>query len=65
MRILVDHNLEGLAVLLWGTLVAEGWLELTEIELTTFRDAGLPFSSSDRVVWRFAQTNDMDKDSAE
>ncbi len=59
MKILVDHNIEGQAVLLWGTLVAEGWLKLAEIESVKFTDIGLPFKSSDRTVWRFAQANGM------
>ena len=28
MTILVDHNLKGQALLLWGTLAAEGWFTL-------------------------------------
>ena len=27
MVILADHNLAGQALLLWGTLAAEGWLD--------------------------------------
>lgn len=59
MRILVDHDIEGLAVVLWGTLVVEGWLELVPLELLRFTDVGLPLNSSDRSVWRFAQANGM------
>jgi hypothetical protein len=59
MKILVDHNIEGQSLILWGTFVAEGWSELVTIELTTFTDAGLPFDTDDRSVWRFAQANDM------
>jgi len=59
MKILVDHNIEGQSLILWGTYVAEGWSELVTIELTTFTDAGLPFDTDDRSVWRFAQANDM------
>lgn len=42
ITILVDHNVEGHAVLLWGTLVAEGWAELLPLHVTTFAEAGLP-----------------------
>jgi len=56
MTVLVDHNMEGQAVLLWGTLAAEGWLELVPLQLVTFPEVGLSFESSDRVVWRFAQS---------
>jgi predicted nuclease of predicted toxin-antitoxin system len=59
MKILVDHNIEGYAVLLWGTLLAEGWLELVTIDLINFVDVGLAFNNSDRTVWRFAQANGM------
>jgi hypothetical protein len=57
--ILGDHNMEGRATLLWGTLASEGWLDLVPLHLVTFAEAGLPVNSSDRVVWRFAQTQRM------
>ena len=53
--VLVDHNMEGQAVLLWGTLAAEGWLELVPLRLVTFAEVGLSLESNDRIVWRFAQ----------
>ena len=59
MTILVDHNLKGQALLLWGTLAAEGWLALLPLRLVTFEDVGLPINSSDCAVWQFAQTNRM------
>jgi len=59
MTILVDHNLKGQALLLWGTLAAEGWLALLPLRLVTFEDVGLPMHSNDRTVWQFAQTNRM------
>jgi hypothetical protein len=59
ITILVDRNLEGQAMLLWGLLSAEGWLELLPLRLRTLGEAGLPVNSSDRIVWRFAQTHDM------
>jgi hypothetical protein len=57
--ILVDHNMEGQATLLGGTLLTEGWLDLLPIRLVTFTEVGLPFDSDDRTVWRFAQTHKM------
>jgi hypothetical protein len=57
--VLVDHDMEGQVALLWGTLAAEGWLDLLSLELVTFVAAGLPMNSSDRVVWRFAQSQGM------
>lgn len=55
MIILADHNLEGQAILLWGTLSREGWVELLDLRLLTFTEVGLPIDSDDRTVWRFAQ----------
>jgi hypothetical protein len=57
--VLVDHNIEGQAALLWGVLAAEGWLELVPLVLVTFADAGLAVDRSDREVWRFAQAHGM------
>jgi predicted nuclease of predicted toxin-antitoxin system len=59
MNFLVDYNLTGDAVLFWGTLSAEGWLDLMPIRFFTFRDVDLAMDSSDRIVWQFAQTNQM------
>jgi hypothetical protein len=59
MNFLIDYNLKGDAVLFWGTLSAEGWLDLLPIRFFTFEEVGLPIDSNDRVVWRFAQTNQM------
>jgi hypothetical protein len=57
--ILVDHDSEGHALSLLTVLGAEGWLEIADLQLMTFKEAGLPIQSSDRIVWRFAQTNGM------
>ncbi len=51
--------MEGHAILLWGTLAAEGWLETIPLRLVTFAEMGLPPNSSDREVWRFAQAQHM------
>jgi hypothetical protein len=59
MTVLADHNLEGQAVLLWGTLAAEGWLALLPLRLVMFHEVGLPAESTDRDVWRYAQTHQM------
>jgi hypothetical protein len=57
--VLVDHNLEGEAALLWDTLADEGWLELVPIQRLTLPEVGLSLESSDRVVWRSAQARGM------
>ncbi|NEP84591.1 MAG: ACP S-malonyltransferase [Okeania sp. SIO3C4] len=59
MIILVDYNLNREAILLSGSLVHGGWLDLVDLRLVTFREIGLPANSNDRVVWEFAQTNRM------
>lgn len=57
--VLVDHDMEGHATILWGQLAADGWLDLISLELQTMRDVGLPRDSSDRTVWRLAQARGM------
>lgn len=59
MTVLVDHNMKGQAILLWGTLAAAGWLDLLPLRLVTFADVDLPIDSNDRTVWRFAQTHHL------
>lgn len=59
ITILVDHNVEGQATLLGGTLAADGWLEVVSLLLVTFAQVGLDTESSDRDVWRFAQAHEM------
>lgn len=59
MIFLIDHNIEGQATWLWGTIVAEGWLDWIEIQFITFEQVKLSIESSDRVVLRFAQENKM------
>jgi hypothetical protein len=59
IRVLVDHNMEGHAILLWGVLAAEGWLDLVPLRLMTFSAVGLPFDSDDRTVWCLVQAQRM------
>ena len=59
MNFWVDYNLTGDALLLEETLIAEGWLDLFPIRFLTFKEVGLAMDSSDRVVWDFAQANQM------
>lgn len=59
MTVLADHHLEGQAALLFGILAREGWLALLPFRLISFADVNLPVDSSDRQVWRFAQTHGM------
>ena len=50
MTVLADHNLEGQAILLWGTLATEGWLTLLPLRLLMFHEVSLPADSTDREV---------------
>jgi Domain of unknown function (DUF5615) len=59
MKFLIDHNLEGHAEILLGTIASQGWLELVPIQFVTFKEINLPIDSSDRIVWRLAQANQM------
>lgn len=59
MIVLANYNLNRQAILLAGSLVADGWPDLVPIQLTTFKGIGLASDSSDRVVWQFAQSNGM------
>lgn len=59
MNFLIDYNLRGQAILLWGTIAAEGWLELMPIRFVGFEEIGLLENSSDRLVWQVAQANQM------
>jgi hypothetical protein len=59
MIFLVDHNLEGHALLLSGNIASLGWLDLLPIRFITFEDVALCVTSDDRIVWRFAQANQM------
>lgn len=59
MTVLADHNVEGQAVLLWGTLATEGWLTLLPVRLVMFHEVGLPTDSNDRDVWRYAQMHQL------
>ena len=59
MIVLVDYNLNRQALLLSGSIAAGGWLDIAAIKLVTFAEIGLPANSNDRVVWQFAQENQM------
>jgi len=59
ITILIDHNMEGQAILLWETLAKAGWTALFRMEFIMFADVGLSPASNDREVWRFAQKRRM------
>jgi|SRR4028118_142848 hypothetical protein len=59
MIFLIDHNLEGHALIVLGNIANQGWLELLPIRFVTFKEMDLSIDSSDRTVWRVAQANQM------
>ncbi len=59
MIFLIDHNIEGQALVLFGSITTGGWLDLLPIRFVTFDEVQLPINSSDRIVWQFAQQNRM------
>ncbi len=59
MIFLIDHNLEGHALLLSGIILKQGWHDLFPIRFVTFEDISLPIDSSDRIVWQTSQSNQM------
>lgn len=59
MIFLVDHNLEGHALLLSGSITNQGWQDLCQIRFVLLKEVLLPINSSDKVVWQFAQANQM------
>ncbi len=59
MIFLIDHNLNGHAIIFFGSIASEGWLDIIPIRFVTFAQMELPIDSDDRVVWRLAQQNQM------
>ena len=59
ITILADHDIEKYARILLGVVHSEGWQELASLRVVSLADVGLPYDGSDRVVWRFAQANNM------
>lgn len=59
MIFLVDHNLERHSVILSGSISNQGWLDWLSIRFVTLEEMSLSVKSDDRVVWQFAQSNQM------
>ena len=59
MIFLIDHNLNGHAIIFFGSIANQGWLDIIPIRFVTFAQTELPIDSDDRVVWRLAQENQM------
>lgn len=59
MIFLIDHNLKGHALVFFGAIASQGWLDFVPIRFVTFAELDLSTDSDDRVVWRLAQKNQM------
>ena len=59
MIFLIDHNLKGHALVFFGAIASQGWLDTVSIQFVTFAEIELSINSDDRVVWRLAQENQM------
>ncbi len=55
----IDHNLKGHALVFFGAIASQGWLDILPIRFVTFAEIELSIDSNDRVVWRVAQKNQM------
>jgi len=59
MIFLIDHNLKGHALVFFGAIATQGWLDTVSLQFVTFAEMELSINSDDRVVWRLAQENQM------
>jgi hypothetical protein len=59
MIFLIDHNLKGHALVFFGAIASQGWLDIVSIQFVTFAEMDLLIDSDDRTVWRLAQENQM------
>ena len=59
MFFLIDHNLKGHALVFFGAIATQGWLDIVPIQFVTFAEMDLLIDSDDRTVWRIAQENQM------
>jgi hypothetical protein len=59
MIFLIDHNLKGHALVFFGAIASQGWLDIVPMQFVTFAEMDLSIDSNDRTVWRLAQENQM------
>jgi hypothetical protein len=59
MIFLIDHNLKGHALVFFGAIASQGWLDIVPMQFITFAEIDLSIDSDDRAVWRLAQENQM------
>lgn len=59
MIFLIDHNLKGHALIFFGAIASQGWLDILPLRFVTFAEINLPIDSDDRIVWQLAQEKQM------
>jgi len=59
IKLLSDHDIERYARVLLGVVESEGWQDLVSLRVVSFGEVGLSRNSADRLVWRWAQANNM------
>ncbi len=59
IKILIDHNIEGYVPRFENTIFVQDWKNLVSIKMLDFKDVNLAINSNDRLVWQFAQRNEM------
>lgn len=59
MIFLIDHNLKGHALVFFGSIASQGWLDIVSVQFVTFTELDIPTDTDDRTVWRLAQENHM------
>ncbi|MCY7272204.1 MAG: ACP S-malonyltransferase [Phormidesmis sp. CAN_BIN44] len=59
MLFLIAHNLKGYALVFFGAIASQDWLDIVPIQFVTFDEINLSIDSDDKVVWRLAQENRM------
>jgi hypothetical protein len=59
MIFLIDHNLKGHALVFFGAIASQGWLDIVSVQFVTFTELDIPTDTDDRTVWRLAQENHM------
>jgi hypothetical protein len=59
MIFLIDHNLKGHALVFFGAIASQGWLDIISMQFVTFVEIDLAIGSDDRTVWRLAQEKQM------
>jgi hypothetical protein len=59
MIFLIDRNLKSHALVFFGAIASQGWLDIVSIQFVTFAEMDLSIDSDDRTVWQLAQENQM------